>query len=142
MYSDIIQIEMTTRRFLLRYPALLGVVLLLLSGVREAYGFGTCPMGHPGGESAASEVRAESGEGHAHHSGNSGDSNDQGDGCECRLLCLSVPVPTPPEPTVLSFDPVLPHEPSTAPAIEDPDLLPNLHLPYLLPFSNAPPAFS
>ena len=149
---------MSTRRTLLRIPALLGVFLLLFSGVREAYAFGACPMMHPGGgQVEVAEQAAAGGEmdgAHAHHvmppapeiptgsqhDGHSGDQEDSG--CECRLLCLSVPVPTPPEPVVLRFDPGLPPESSTSPVVEDRSLLPSLQLPYLLPFANAPPSDS
>jgi len=152
MNSVIIQIDMTTLRSLLRYPALLGVVLLLFSGVREAYGFGSCPMMHPGGDASAVASEPADHSGHNHplasadpglevpsHSGHSG---EEGGRCECRVVCISVPAPTPPEPIVLKFDPVLPPEPSTALVVEDAGLLPTLNRPHLLPFANAPPAFS
>jgi hypothetical protein len=138
----IILTKMSISRSLLRIPALFGVLLLLFSGVREAYAFGICPMVHPGGEEV--EVVEE----HAHHGARSGESHHEGgssepgDGCDCRLLCLSVPVPTPPEPIVLSFGQPLPSEQGSAPAVEDAGLLPSLHLPHKLPFANAPPAVS
>jgi hypothetical protein len=163
MKSSIIRIDMSTRRAVLRIPALFGVFLLLVSGVREAYGIGTCPMMHPGGVQGAVIEKMEGGNqdgGHSHgamhsaavtvaeddaralHQGHGANSGQEETECKCRLLCVSTPVPTPPDPVVLNFDPGFPPELATTPVAEDRDLLPALQLPHLLPYANAPPALS
>jgi hypothetical protein len=155
MRTAIIQSSMWIRRTGLRLPALLSVLLLLLTGVREAYAFGRCPMMHPGAESAEVVAPEASESDHAHHhpvaagevaepqQGVASAHSEHGeDGCQCRIMCVAVSAPTPPQPVTIS----IPSLPPVAEGLSLPTgnvgFLPTLNLPHILPFANAPPSHS
>lgn len=181
---------MSIQRSIIRIPALLSVLLLLFTGVREAYAFGLCPMMHVGGEAAevAPVESAEPVHAHHHHPSPEGDLPDhsghgaaghgaagEGDtgrgapghggsgqgvaghsssshgasghansghgeeGCQCRVLCVTVSAPTPPQTVTLTVTPLFPTSEAGAHSTEEQGLLPTLHHPHILPFANAPP---
>lgn len=158
--------DMPLHRSFLRLPAFLGLLLLLFAGTKDAYGLGVCPM-HGGGDHSAAPASTSvdpapreqdlAGGTDFHHGGHhsspsespqaahhapasAADSEGHGaEGCECRLACLAVTVPTPPEAVVLDFDPFLPLAPIASPVEGTTGLRPALHPPHHLPFANGPP---
>lgn len=155
---------MISSRTKLRLPAILGATLLFLSGVTSAAGVGAClhhgmgdhaveaPTAVDHGEHAShgehSEHASHAG-GHSHdhashedlHEEPHGDAHDHECDCENRLLCVGGSgVTTTADATPTSAAPP-PQRAVPAPASARTTDLPSaLLLPFVLPFSNAPPA--
>jgi len=157
------------RRSRLRIPALLGGVLLLFGGAVDAWGASACVYhGHDAVDDPAHALHeAEAAQAHAHldhdahghHHDAHGpedahgapaaitqppsDHAGHGEDCECRLRCIAVGALPPLEPEVIEVPEVAPPQED---ALSPVDLATGVHapatVPYLLPFSLAPPSAS
>jgi hypothetical protein len=157
---------MFLRRSRVRSPALLGVLLILLSGVTEAFGVEGCALhgsdhdhgsatteGAHGDHAAHQPVPPNSHEHASDHSRQAhtpdtspqpeSDASEDADQCECRLLCMVVATfgaaePVVVAPTAAPFATAM----GAIPAPVDPALVRMALLPYVLPFAHGPPPHS